>query len=921
MSVFQDILNLLTASPGGMVYYLILLFSIWTIVGLALTRWQRQERKGVVARLLVAGALMSVGRLTFFVLGLLDRSTIDPSLNYLLLLGPPLERFLDATSLILICWALVIPSRRRTLGRAFLGITLLIALATYIILAMQWSSALQIDPGAMYNLSWQRWIWELGQLLLLSAAIVYLFVERVDEQGTILIALSLLAVGHLLQAVVPLADQIPHFAGWVRFAQLLAFPLFAVIAFRLIVHRFDAEVQQLQAVNQDSLTQITGLMDLLDTNQKMSLSLDKEIVLTNAIHSISQTLESNLCALALVDQDDPDVVHVSVLYRTPDTLIDQDQIQIDEYPAVQHAITRKKPVLFEAGENGHSAQVYELMGSEQNGPLIVQPLLIEDDVIGIILVGRPGQSAAFKPIQVRKCATLARHIAPIVRNALAFQRMRVHMRAQSTKLDTFRTEYARTRADLENRLQQSQDEIALYVQKLYDTELAEQQAQKDAQELRQKLKKAPTDQEIVELETRRAKLEQRVQELERENQDLQAKLSKAANSFTALRERMRQFENSLAEQEEPHAQALDVRALDHLSFGLILFDRQDRIHYVNPVASHLLDWIETAPHRELAALWSDPDWTSAVHALKSQPADQAEPLVLSRTADKVQITMSPMHEQDQYVGTMLVIQDQHLVDDRTRARDEFLASLAQELRTPMTSILGYTDLLMNESVGALEGIQRKFLQRVQANIERMEAMLNDLIGVTAIDSGNLIIELEPVDVTRAIESALRKAQFRLEERELNTEIEIDDLPLLYADPEHVQQIIDNLVTNACTASITGTTIHITAQQEDTQTGRSHLHLSVSDTGGGIASQDQVRVFERFYRADNALIAGLGETGVGLSIVKALVEAHRGHVWIETQMGEGTTFHVTLPFGLERDSGVNNTIVTERQNSGDNGHGE
>jgi signal transduction histidine kinase len=142
-------------------------------------------------------------------------------------------------------------------------------------------------------------------------------------------------------------------------------------------------------------------------------------------------------------------------------------------------------------------------------------------------------------------------------------------------------------------------------------------------------------------------------------------------------------------------------------------------------------------------------------------------------------------------------------------------------------------------------------------------------------------------------------QFRLEERELHTNIKVGDLDAIYVDPDSFQQMVDNLLNNACTSSAPGTTINVVAHQETDETGRPFLHLAVTDTGGGIAPEDRTRVFERFYRADNALVAGLGETGVGLAIVKALVEMHQGHVWIETEMGHGTTFHVTLPHGLEQ----------------------
>ena len=113
-----------------------------------------------------------------------------------------------------------------------------------------------------------------------------------------------------------------------------------------------------------------------------------------------------------------------------------------------------------------------------------------------------------------------------------------------------------------------------------------------------------------------------------------------------------------------------------------------------------------------------------------------------------------------------------------------------------------------------------------------------------------------------------------------------------------------------------------AYVETDDAGSPYLHVAVSDTGGGVAPEDQERVFDRFYRADSALIAGLGETGVGLSIVRALAEAHRGRAWVESEAGVGATFHFTLPARQEQttDDGVDLPVVTPQNTAGGNGYG-
>ena len=979
MSVFLDLPKLLTSSPGGMVYYLVLLFSVWAIVGLSLSRWSRGERREIVPRILVAGALMSFSRFVPIVIALLDRQ----GGTSLVLVGPPLERFIDTLSGLLVCWAFVISDRQRRAGRVLIGVTSLFSAGLYVIAATQWARDLQIDPSALYNLSWQRWAWELWQLSFLVPALAYLSVSPVQDRGTLIVSLSVLAVGHLLQAAFPFAEDIPYFAGWTRFANLLAFPLLAVSTYRLIVQRFDMQAASLQMVNQESLSQITGLMAILDTNRRMSSSLDLDAVLDSAVRRVSQALQSNLCALALYDTDgEPDPsgdMELSVVYNALRVTRGHTQFYAKEYPTIRYAIARNRPVVLDpggsrasararaAGKSDQVTQVYRLLESEQSGPLIVQPLEHESAVAGVILVCRPGQSAPFTSAEARKCEALATHLVAVIQNARGYQQAEERIQRLTDDVRLLKTEHSRSKADLENRLKQTRDEVTLYIQKLYETELSETRAENDAEDVRQKLAKLQKQSEdeiahagaelqhsieqvtrltkqLAELDFQCLELNDRVQALDQEKRELQFQLAVEASVQPDL---------TLDAQEaqpggrEGRAEELDFTILDHMGCGVILCDQRGQITHINAAGARLLgrevdQWVGESAF----ALWDAGVWQSALHSATDQysidtlhPAGESdaassppiahqaespriEPFSIESNGDTIRVELAPLRVAERHVGAVVTLHAVQQVDERVRARDEFLASLAQDLRTPMTSILGYTELLMNESVGKLRSIQRKFLQRVQANVERMRGMLNDLIGVTAIDSGQLSIELAPVDIVHVIETALRKVQFRLEEKQLGTELKGGDLPVVFADPECVQQIMDNLLTNACKSSQVGTTIGIQAHAETEDTGKSHLHVAVSDTGGGIAPEDRARVFERFYRPNSALVAGRGETGVGLAIVKSLVEAHQGQVWHESEMGVGTTFHFTLPLGLQRqtDNGMIGPSVVERHAPGGDGRG-
>jgi PAS domain S-box-containing protein len=943
MSVLRDVLVLLTAPPGGMVYYLVLLFSIWATMGLALSRWYRGERRGIAPRLLIASAILSLGYLAFFVLALVDRAGNLGTTSSLIRFGPPLERFLGALSAIMICWAVAIRPHEGTFSRAFLGITLPLAAGFYVVSAISWAQTLPLVPGLSYNLSWQNWAWEASQLALLLGMMVYTLATDVPERGTVLVLLIVLAGAHLFQAVSPAAEEIPYFAGWVRLANLIAFPLFAMVAYRQVVAGFDAQTASLQAVNRETLTQIAGLMDLLDTHLEVSDSLDLDAMLRTAVRSVSQTLQADLCAVVLLDPEDEALATLSILYRMPDTLHKDQELYVADYPALEHALSRGKALVFKPEGSDQVRQVYQLMDSQGDGPLIVQPLVHDAHAAGVLLVAQPGQEVPFTEVQLRKCETLARYTALAVVNAREYERMCGEIEAHRSDTHVLERELSRTRAGLENRLREAKDEIAVYVQRLYETEQALQRAQDDVHALHEQLKEAgqaaarkqeagtpgeteagakevaaeeagaeeavaeAQDPEIALLgkrlatsETARSQLERQVESLEQERKQLRSQLARAEATYNNLRTRLRELQVARTSEAVP---GLDTLSLHALPSGVIVCDAQGRILDMNPAAAHILGAKEEEWEGQNAtSLWPDEEWQAAVHGVTDAYAPQGpllQPLAVQRPAQHLQILLSPLLVKEEHSGAVLAFREVSESEARSRARDEFLSSLSQELRTPMTSIVGYTELLMNEAVGKLDDTQRRFLQRVQANIERMGALLNDLLGVTAIESGKLDIELEPVNVERAFERALQNARFRLAERELNAHLEIGEVEPIYLDPDCFQQIVDNLLNNASKSSETGTTIHIAAHEERDESGSAHLHFSVSDTGGGIAPQDRSRVFERFYRADSALISGLGETGVGLAIVKALVEAHSGHVWIDTEMGRGTTFHVTLPYGLEK----------------------
>lgn len=225
---------------------------------------------------------------------------------------------------------------------------------------------------------------------------------------------------------------------------------------------------------------------------------------------------------------------------------------------------------------------------------------------------------------------------------------------------------------------------------------------------------------------------------------------------------------------------------------------------------------------------------------------------------------------------------------------EVVASISQELRQPMSSIVGYTDLLLGESVGILGALQRKFVERVKASTERIGALIDDMIQVTTLESGLNELKPESVDLNVIIDNAMSYTSSQVREKNISMHLDLPkNVAPIYADRDALQQILIHLLQNAGAASPLEGTIHLKVQTK-AEDGKEYILIQVSDTGGGISTADLQRVFTRLYRADNVLIQGVGDTGVGLSIAKTLTEAQKGRIWVESEEGVGSTFSVLLP---------------------------
>ncbi len=229
-------------------------------------------------------------------------------------------------------------------------------------------------------------------------------------------------------------------------------------------------------------------------------------------------------------------------------------------------------------------------------------------------------------------------------------------------------------------------------------------------------------------------------------------------------------------------------------------------------------------------------------------------------------------------------------------KSKFITRISHELRTPMTGILGYLDLLLGGMAGSLDEQQRRFIEIIRKNAGRMNGLVNRVIDLSNVERGKFDLDISVVDLNQAIDKVFTELSPRFEARQLHFNLDLPEtLPTVRGDEEKVSQIIAQLLDNASKFTPKGGKIELRARiGEMLENGYDFVQVSVQDNGIGIAPQDQPAVFDKFFRADNQLSIEAGGTGIGLAVAKALVEAHGGSMWLESVLDKGSTFYFTLP---------------------------
>jgi PAS domain S-box-containing protein len=354
--------------------------------------------------------------------------------------------------------------------------------------------------------------------------------------------------------------------------------------------------------------------------------------------------------------------------------------------------------------------------------------------------------------------------------------------------------------------------------------------------------------------------------------------------------------------------------LESIADGVMVSDATGRVILFNAASERILgisrDEAVGRAIEDMQGLYSAAgvNWVNQVrewHA--SSEARQRTPVLSQRiefTGERrfVNVSIAPVTMSDEYLGSVSVFRDITREVEADRTKSEFVSTVSHELRTPMTSIKGYADLLLMGAAGQVNETQQRFLSVIKSNADRLSVLVNDLLDISRIESGRVKLDLKPLSIESVIEQVATTLRGRIDEKNLTLRLSLpeEELPRVYGDRDRVIQVLTNLVSNAYQYTPPGGTITVRARLNEAQLPAGNatpagpmVQIDVNDTGIGIATENQPKVFERFFRVDDPNVQEFPGTGLGLAIVRSLVEMHDGRIWLESTVGVGTTFSFTL----------------------------
>jgi PAS domain S-box-containing protein len=343
--------------------------------------------------------------------------------------------------------------------------------------------------------------------------------------------------------------------------------------------------------------------------------------------------------------------------------------------------------------------------------------------------------------------------------------------------------------------------------------------------------------------------------------------------------------------EEKQEELKDETVLSNIGEGLVIINKLGKIITFNKAAQSLLGWSQ---HEALGKDFADIvriDFDNSIN--KNQTIGHQSSLHFIRkdnTKFPAAITTSSYVQGDNILGTITLFRDVTAERNIDKMKNEFISLASHQLRTPLAAIKWYAKMLTNGDAGKLLPEQAEYADSIYTSTVRMIDLVNSLLNITRIESGRIIVEPKPTELNKMVAEVVEEVKIRYLDKKQKLNVRIpSDLPIISIDPRLIRQVYVNLLTNAAKYTPEKGEISVILSKTDTE-----IISEIRDNGYGIPASEQEKVFGKFYRGTNAVSGANDGTGLGLYLIKSIVELSQGRIWFKSEESKGTSFWFSLP---------------------------
>src|SRR3989344_1557307 len=397
-------------------------------------------------------------------------------------------------------------------------------------------------------------------------------------------------------------------------------------------------------------------------------------------------------------------------------------------------------------------------------------------------------------------------------------------------------------------------------------------------------------------------------------EDLEKKVQEKTKTLTQRMEELNSERQKIKEAEEKALieEAKEEATLISIGEGVVVTDPQGKILVFNHAAEQMTNWtaseavgqfwFETVPAMDEKGYLIPRKDRDMYKALTTGKKVFAENVYLQKGSGKitVAITATPIIFKDRVIGAVEVFRDISREKEVDRMKTEFISLASHQLRTPLSAVKWFCEMLLNGDAGELNPEQKEYAKNVSDSNERMISLVNSLLNISRIESGRIIIDPKPTNINKLLSEVITEIKVKSDTKKQQIIVSVhSDLPLVNIDPQLIREVYINLLTNASKYTPPGGEISVFISKKDDE-----IISQVSDNGYGIPKKDYDKIFQKFYRGENIIKIETEGNGLGLYLAKAIVESSGGKIWFSSSGGsalggesiekKGTSFYFSLP---------------------------